>query len=136
MEDTDAGGIVYHANYIRYCERARSDLVREFIDLRYCMEVLHRILVIKSINIEYKKPALLGDLLRVTAEPTQVRRTSIRFTQRITHYNNETDLDCASPSPGSEICVAEVLVAVIDKPSMKLAKMPDEMYEQCLKMLS
>ena len=131
MEDTDAGGIVYHANYLRYFERARSDWVRELIDQRHFMERGQQILVIKSINIEYKKPAKLGDLLKVTAEPIEVRRSCIRFKQRITHYTDGTDLD-STP----ELCSAEVLVVTVDQKTMKLSKIPQPLFDQCLNLLN
>lgn len=64
-EDTDAGGIVYHANYLRFAERARTEWLR---DLGFNQSDLKKqgvIFVVRHITVDYKKPAMLDDVLKV-----------------------------------------------------------------------
>jgi len=66
-EDTDAGGIVYHANYLKFIERARSEWVREAgIDQRQLRADQGLIIVVRRIEADYLRPALYDDLLTVT----------------------------------------------------------------------
>lgn len=66
-EDTDAGGVVYHANYLKFMERLRTDWLREAgYDLRRLADELDIIFAVKSANLEYHAPARLNDLLSVS----------------------------------------------------------------------
>jgi acyl-CoA thioester hydrolase len=89
FEDTDAGGIVYHANYLRYFERARSDWVRQLGgDQKKLLE--HSIaFVVKDLNISYRKSAMLDELLSVSCEPVAIKRVSLMFKQAV--YNNKNE---------------------------------------------
>ena len=82
-EDTDAGGVVYHANYLRYMERARNEWLRE---LGYpIVEVannLNLIFVVRRVEIDYLAPARLDDLLHITAEVAETGRTSMQIHQQ------------------------------------------------------
>jgi len=88
-EDTDAGGIVYHANYLRYFERARSDWVRSLgADQKKLLE--HSIaFVVKDIKLNYRKSATLDELLTVTCEPVAIKKVSLLFKQAV--YNNKNE---------------------------------------------
>lgn len=79
-EDTDAGGVVYHTNYIKFMERARTEFLRsQGIELDV-MEQEHRILfAIRALSVEYRKPARLNDLLQVTVDFDAVRSASLAF---------------------------------------------------------
>jgi len=72
-EDTDGGGIVYYANYLRYLERARTEWLRS---LGFSQQQLARdpgiVFAVVSLNIEYRRPAKLDDELLVTCEPSVV----------------------------------------------------------------
>ena len=86
-EDTDAGGIVYYANYLRFFERARTDWLRAAgISHRELSEVDGLCLVVRDCTVQYLRPARLDDLLAVEvgiANPaTDVGRASLRFSQR------------------------------------------------------
>ena len=68
-EDTDAGGIVYHANYLKFCERARSEWVRGLgIDQRALKASLGLIIVVRRMEVDFLRPALYDDALTVTTE--------------------------------------------------------------------
>ena len=88
-EDTDAGGIVYHANYLKYFERARSDWVREIGADQAKLLEQSIAFVVKDLNINYHKSANLDELLTVTCEPVIIKRVSMIFNQAV--YNNKNE---------------------------------------------
>ncbi len=106
-EDTDAGGIVYHANYLRYAERARTEY------LNY-LGIAHKKIfgmVVTSANMKFKKPAILGDELTVRTELKKLGAASCEMSQNI--YNNDVLL--------VEI---EIKVAFVNK-ELKPIRMPE-----------
>lgn len=79
-EDTDAGGIVYHSNYLKFCERARSEY---FFEKGSSPQRGENHFVITNISAKFVSPAKLGDLLDVTLSVTQVKRASFELHQEI-----------------------------------------------------
>ena len=79
-DDTDAGGIVYHANYLKFCERARSELFFKR-GKSPAMDGGH--FVVKRLEADYKKPAKLGDMIEVKHEILSMRNTSLTLKQNI-----------------------------------------------------
>jgi acyl-CoA thioester hydrolase len=82
-EDTDAGGVVYYANYLRYLERARTELlmenginVAEYHNRGYLFAVVH-------VDIHYKKPAKLGEIIEVRTEIIEITNVTITLMQRV-----------------------------------------------------
>ena len=78
-EDTDAGGVVYYGNYLRYLERARTEfLAAHGLDIaeRHAAGELY---VVARVEIDYRKPARLGDILHITTEVQEVRAASLRL---------------------------------------------------------
>ena len=83
-EDTDFTGIVYHANYLRYMERARSDMLRlAGIDQRGVHEAGGGAYAVSALAIRYKRPARLDDALVVVTRLTQIRAASVDIHQRV-----------------------------------------------------
>ena len=86
-EDTDVAGIVYHANYLRFMERGRTNYLRLLgIDRRILSEEAQAPdagFVVRSMQIEFIKPACMDDLLEVLTEPREVKGASVRLHQRI-----------------------------------------------------
>ena len=118
-EDTDAGGIVYYANYLRFFERARSDWLRKLgVDQRRLSENDGIGFVVRDCAIKFISPARLDDeldiLVAVESMHADIRRASMRFTQRATRVDQDT-------------IVAEgiVRVACITVASGKPAPIPD-----------
>ena len=84
FEDTDLSGIVYHANYLRYMERARSDMLRlAGIDQRAAMEAGEGAWAVTDLAIKYLRPAKLDDDLLVVSTVEAVRGASVVIAQRI-----------------------------------------------------
>lgn len=103
FEDTDLTGIVYHANYLRYLERARSDMLRLVgIDQRDFHERGEGAFAVVAMAIRYRRPARLDDALVVTSEVRQVRAASCVIHQRVTRDNEilaEAEVTAALISP-------------------------------------
>ena len=89
-EDTDAGGIVYYANYLKFCERARTEWLRSSGLSQSSMLNEKKGFVITSIKGNYISSARLDDVLTVTCVPTKARRASLKIFQQV--YNQHQEL--------------------------------------------
>ena len=84
FEDTDTAGIVYYANYLKFMERARSDMLRAAgIDQRAAKEAGRGVYAVAEVAIRYLRPAKLGDDLLVLSTVEQVRAASVHIHQRV-----------------------------------------------------
>lgn len=84
FEDTDLTGVVYHANYLRYMERARSDMLEcAGIDQRDAFEAGEGAYAIRDLRIRYRAPARLGEELVVVSRLVHVRAASVHIQQRV-----------------------------------------------------
>jgi acyl-CoA thioester hydrolase len=84
FEDTDTAGIVYYANYLKFMERARSDMIRAAgIDQRAELEASGSAYAVADVSIKYRKPAYLGDDLVVVSTIEAVRAVSVTIHQRV-----------------------------------------------------
>jgi acyl-CoA thioester hydrolase len=84
FEDTDLSGVVYHANYLRFMERARSDMLAlAGIDQRAAHEAGEGAYALREANIRYRAPARLGDELVVVSKLTQLRPAAVDIHQRV-----------------------------------------------------
>ena len=119
-QDTDAGGVVFHGQYLAFMERARTELLNDArIDIAAFSERHGLLFVVHELNVKYHLPARLNDLLSVSAEVATIGRASMRFRQRVER--------------GAELLVdGEVVVALVDRSRMRPVRMPQEL-EQALK---
>jgi acyl-CoA thioester hydrolase len=84
FEDTDAYGIIYYANYLRFMERARSDFLRAVgVDQMAELEATGSAYAVVEVDIRYKKPGRLGDDLLIVSTVEQVRASSVLIHQRV-----------------------------------------------------
>lgn len=84
-EDTDVGGVVYYANYLRFIERARTEWLRGAgFELADIQRDLQAVFVVRRVEADYHAPAVLGNLVTVSAEPTEVGASRLIIAQRIT----------------------------------------------------
>jgi len=87
VEDTDAGGIVYYANYLKYIERARTELIRTFgFDKPALFGSLQ--FVVHSVSVKYLQSAVLDDEIIATAEIIRVTKTSFMVAQSVLRNND------------------------------------------------
>jgi acyl-CoA thioester hydrolase len=83
-QDTDAGGVVYHSKYLDFMERARYEWLRELgFDVHSLVQVHKVIFMIRSLSIEYLRPALLDDLLRISAQSVELGRSRMTISQQV-----------------------------------------------------
>lgn len=83
-EDTDAAGVVYYANYLRFCERARTECLRELGFEQASLLAAQRIaFVVKSVEADYRSPARLDDALDVVSHIASLGGASLVFAQQI-----------------------------------------------------
>jgi acyl-CoA thioester hydrolase len=113
-QDTDAGGIVYHARYLDFMERARMEWLRALgINLSGLAAERQRMFVACSVTIAFLRPARLDDMLTVHAVPEKIARTYIDLNQPI--YRGSTHLTRA-----------QVRIACVDAASLKPCALPSE----------
>lgn len=83
-EDTDAGGVVYYANYLKFLERARTEFVRELgFEQTDLIEQHQHIIMVRHISIDYKKPALFNDMLNIVTRVTKIGKVSLHMEQQV-----------------------------------------------------
>ena len=111
IEDTDAGGIVYYVNYLKYLERARTELMRSLGIARAALPAAGCQFVVHSMQVEYLRPAVLDDELLAEARIESAGRARIDFAQRILRS-------------GEELCRARVRVACIDTGTRRPRALP------------
>jgi len=122
IEDTDAGGIVYYANYLKYMERARTEWLRTLgVELDDCQEQYRTLFVVRSVSIDYLTPARFNDQVTATLELEQLKGASMRCQQAIIRgdrvltrasvtlacVNADTLGPCAIPNPIREAMTVE-----------------------------
>ena len=89
-EDTDSGGVVYHSKYLNYCERARTEALRTLgFEQDELIEQDDTIFAVRSIQIEYIKPARFNDEIVVTSYITETKKASMSFNQHITRKDDD-----------------------------------------------
>ena len=116
-EDTDSGGVVYYANYLKFLERARTEALFSIgFSNKKVQENYNSLIIVKSCNIEYKKPAHLEDKLKVRSFVKSITKTSFFMNQIITKDDKV-------------IVEAQVHLVFVNKEG-KPVKIPDEIYSK------
>ena len=116
-EDTDSGGVVYYANYLKFLERARTEALFSIrFSNKKIQDKFKSLIIVKSCNIEYKKSAYLEDELLVRSFVKSITKTSFFMTQIITK-GDETIIE------------SQVHLVLINKDG-KPTKIPDEIYNK------
>jgi tol-pal system-associated acyl-CoA thioesterase len=114
IEDTDAGGIVYYVNYLKFMERARTEYMRS---LGFGKDYIFNhdlMFVVRDVAVQYRLPARLDDALRATAAIRQLGGASMVFSQSVLR--------------GDEVLVTgEVTVACVDRSGVKPRRLPVDM---------
>lgn len=104
-EDTDAGGIVYYANYLKFFERARTEWLRAIgVDQHALLQQHDAMFVVKNVAAEYHAPARLDDVLKLTLSIEKLGRASLQFVQQA--WNGDQLLNTARVKVG---CVDSAL---------------------------
>ncbi len=123
-EDTDAGGVVYHANYLRFFERARTEMLRNLgFEQDDLSSKFGTIFALRSVDIEYLKPAFFNELLQICVKLTEAKKASFTFEQRVLR-NDET------------ICFSHCRIACIDRHTLRPKAIPEPVLVKFLEHLS
>ncbi len=116
-EDTDAGGVVFYANYLKFMERARTELLRaKGFEQDELITDEGIIFAVRSLQVEYIKPARFNQLLQVSAEIKQIKKASLEFFQQITHHDQL-------------LVTSEVRIACLDVLTLKPKAIPQHLIE-------
>jgi acyl-CoA thioester hydrolase len=113
-EDTDSGGVVYYANYLRFMERARTEWLRH---LGYEQDVLARqegvVFVVRRVELDYRSPARFNEALEVTVELIAKRAASLGFRQEVRR-----------PSDAQVCCRGRVEIACVGAATLRPSRIP------------
>ncbi|MGR6861200.1 tol-pal system-associated acyl-CoA thioesterase [uncultured Aliivibrio sp.] len=111
-EDTDAGGVVYHSNYLKFFERARTELLRQHGVSQQVLLEKSVGFVVKNVTMDFIQGARLDEQLIVETFITEIKRVSLTFCQLLVNFE------------GKVLCKATVKVACIDNTKMKPTAIP------------
>ncbi|WP_028225899.1 tol-pal system-associated acyl-CoA thioesterase [Paraburkholderia ferrariae] len=116
-EDTDAGGIVFYANYLKFFERARTEWLRACgVDQRRLAEEAGALFVVRRTALDYRAPARLDDVVTIVSKIEKLGRASVDFLQEA--WRGETLLATGS-----------IRVACVEGATMRPAAMPDQVHD-------
>ena len=117
-EDTDAGGVVYHAQYVAFLERARSEWLRALGKGQDALRREHDLVfAVRAMRVDFRAPARLDDALAVSAALRECRRASLVFAQEIRR-------------DGALLLDAEVRVAALDATGFRPRPIPEPLFAQ------
>ncbi len=114
-QDTDAGGVVYHANFVNFMERARTEWLRTFGYTGLgMMREFGMLFVVRSLKVDYFKPAVLDDLLEVSAKIKDVGRSRVSLHQEVRRSDEllaegEVHLVCVTQDAFKPVAIPEQL---------------------------
>ena len=113
FEDVDSGGIVYYASYLKFMERARTEWLRcRGIDVAVLASEDRVLFVVKSIKLDYQRPARLSDALRVSVALRGIHRASLDLSQEIT-YDSQT------------LCSGNLRLACLNADTLRPRRIPE-----------
>ena len=122
-EDTDAGGIVYHANYLKFAERARTEFLNELGLSNSDMMKQDTAFVVSKIEIEYKRPALLEEKLSVETTIEKLGAATLILNQNVMRQNKLL----------AALKVSVVVVSMSEKKAIRIPEIIRNTFEQFLK---
>ena len=120
-EDTDSGGVVYYANYLRFMERARTEWVRM---LGFEQDELIRddgvLFAVTSASLDYQRPGRFNDQLIVSVRVLERRRASLRFEQVVSRHGDER----------GPLCTGQIKIACLDAESLRPRPIPERILKE------
>lgn len=117
-EDTDAGGIVFYANYLKFFERARTEWMRSLgVEQQALRERTGAMFVVSDTSIRFRAPARLDDQLDVTVDVRHAARASLVLRQQALRN-------------GELLAEGEIRIACVDAPTLRLRRIPDDILQR------
>ena len=141
-EDTDSGGVVYYANYLKFMERARSEWLRDLgVEQDELLARERIIFAVRAVHVDYLQSARFNDVLWVTAEIAERGRASLNFSQQVLRPGddertrtpqNMTAEDRATllGDKGKLLCSGQVRIACLDADSMRPRSIPSHLFAE------
>jgi acyl-CoA thioester hydrolase len=121
-EDTDAGGIVFYANYLKFFERARTEWLRAAgVGQQQLSSETGCMFVVKNASIDYHAPAKLDDRLEISVEIQKLGRASVLFTQEAWCINDHNPV---------RLCAGSIRVGCVDMSSLRPAEIPAAVFRK------
>jgi len=121
-EDTDSGGVVYYANYLKFMERARTEFLRtQGFEQDQLIEKQNIIFAVRSVQCDYKSPARFNDELTVTAEIIELKKASMLFEQKIVRTHQPNQILCQGQIRIACLCADTFTPCAIPKSIMEVA---------------
>ena len=119
-EDTDAGGVVFYANYLKFFERARTEMLRHHgFEQDQLIEEQNIIFVVRSVQVDYLSPARFNESIDVSAEVTQAKKVSLNFEQIISRDE-------------MVLCKANIRIACLTADTLKPKAIPDNLLQKLI----
>ena len=120
-EDTDAGGIVFYANYLKFFERARTEWLRHLgLEQQHLRETTGGMFVVTHTSLRYLLPARLDDVIQVSAQLQEKGRASLSLEQQATRHDG----------PGASLlCAGSIRIGWVDAASMRPARIPPSLLD-------
>ena len=119
-EDTDSGGVVYYANYLKFFERARTECLRQW---GYEQDVLRDeegiLFAVSNLTITYNKPAVFNDELGIKTSIMKLGKASILFNQELFRHND-----------GEHLCSAQVRIACLNAEQFAAQAIPEKIIKK------
>ncbi len=121
-EDTDSGGVVYYANYLKFMERARTEYLRK---LGFEQDELIAnegvLFAVRSVAVDYLQPARFNQLLNVSAQLAEIGRASLLFAQRV---------ELATGAASKILCAGQVKIACLDARTLRPTAIPPRLLRE------
>ncbi len=138
-EDTDSGGVVYYANYMKFMERARTEWLRSYGVEQDVLAQLHGVIfAVRSISLEYLRPARFNDLLQVSVQLTEKGAASMKFLQQVVATSSSRPRDEAisdqsdvlsgtNQDQNNVLCSGEVRIACLNAATLRPCRIPGQL---------
>ena len=124
-EDTDSGGVVYYANYLKFMERARTEWLRRLgLEQDHLSDEYGIIFAVRSLTVDYLLPARFNDALQVSVEADKQGRASLEFIQEIWRDGAGTE---------QLLCQGRVKIACLDVASLRPRRIPSPVYAEIMR---
>lgn len=114
-EDTDSGGVVYYANYLKFMERARTEYLRSFgFEQDELIANEGVLFAVRSVQLDFLKPARFNQLLKVSVRLAEIGKASLLFAQRVE----------LAGEPTQQLCTGQVKIACLDASTLRPTAIP------------
>jgi acyl-CoA thioester hydrolase len=133
-EDTDNGGVVYYANYLKFMERARTEWLRaRGVEQDVLAERDGLIFAVRSVQLDYLKPATFNQLLSVSVKVAEAGKASLTFDQAVVVAENTiTNKGDKGEESGVLLCKGRIKIACLDANSLKPRAIPTPIRQEIL----